>query len=102
MGREATQFRKGQSGNPGGRPKRKPVTEAMTKALLKRAAKGDQTLAEQAAQAILDAWLAGDMTAAKLGLAYVEGTPPQAVELGGPDGGEIVIRRYVGVDVDAV
>jgi hypothetical protein len=60
-GGEATQFKPGQSGNPGGRPKRKPITEALEKvftpeqclavaqALLKKAKKGSISHVQEAA-----------------------------------------------------
>jgi len=60
-GGEATQFKPGQSGNPGGRPKRKPITEALEKvftpeqclavaeALLEQAKKGSISHVQEAA-----------------------------------------------------
>jgi len=60
-GGEATQFKPGQSGNPGGRPKRKRITEALEKvltpeqclavaqALLKQAKKGSISHVQEAA-----------------------------------------------------
>lgn len=84
-------FVKGQSGNPGGRPKSKLVTEALVKELAKRAAKGGPTQAQAAAVTLVTQMLAGDVAAARLVLSYVEGLPAQPVE----HDGEVRLVRVI-------
>lgn len=73
-------FVKGVSGNPGGRPKKKPVSDALVEEL-RRIGRGDQTKAQLAARKLVSLMLAGDVHAAKLVLAYVEGLPKQEINI---------------------
>lgn len=81
MSREATQFQKGQSGNPGGRPKRKLITDALLAELKTTVGRGQRTRAEQLARRLVRLACAGDVAAAKLILAYTEGAPAQQLTI---------------------
>jgi hypothetical protein len=91
----STEFQPGQSGNPGGRPKRTPITDAMRAYLMlpydgkEKKYKGlnnaDVLAIRQFELAIED----GDMGAAKEIADRVEGKVPQRQEFGGPEGGAI-------------
>src|SRR5438067_10144019 len=76
----ATRFKKSRSGNPGGRPKRKPISDALREELA-RCPYGDATNAQQLAHTMVERAIAGDAMFAKLVLAYTEGLPTQPVEL---------------------
>lgn len=71
---------KGQSGNPGGRIKRHPITDALKAELKKHAASGKGTNLQALALRLVELAIEGDVPAAKLILAYVEGQPVQPVE----------------------
>jgi hypothetical protein len=75
-GREATQFKKGQTGNAGGRPKK---DRALTMALEARldTKKGRKTRRQLVAEKIVDLAIDGDMTAAKFLADRTEGLPIQ-------------------------
>jgi hypothetical protein len=92
MAREATQFRKGQSGNPGGRPKTRLISDAMLKALVKREAVRGQTNAERIAETAVREAANGDVQWVKVVLSYVEGLPVQPMEHSGPDGETFTLR----------
>ncbi len=83
---KATQFKPGQSGNPGGRPKETPITDAL------RAALSDPSELEKFIRAVLKKANKGDVKAFQAVSDRVEGKPAQAVTLGGADGGPIVFR----------
>lgn len=102
MSREATQFKPGQSGNPGGRPKKRPITDAILKELRVKGPNGQDSHLQLAVWKLVQLAIAGDVAAFKELANRVEGTPVQPMEHSGPDGGEIVVRRYVGVDVEEV
>jgi hypothetical protein len=72
----------GESGNPGGRPKTKPLTEELERLLGEQAPKGKgQTWAAVIAEALVKRASKGDVRAiAELGN-RIEGRPVQAVEL---------------------
>ncbi len=71
-------FQKGVSGNPGGRPKRKLVTDALVKELAARGP-GKFTHAQEFAWKMVQLAIAGDVPAARLVLEYSEGKPAQPV-----------------------
>ena len=79
-------FSPGQSGNPGGRPRRKPITD-LIRAELEKAARGSagQTKGEQLAARLVGIALQGNRTdslaATKLIMAYTDGMPTQPIEL---------------------
>lgn len=81
---KATQFKPGQSGNPGGRPKRKPFLEEIEKWIA--AHPEDITKAvKQAFQKAKD----GDLPYLRELMDRVDGTVKQQVEHTGDDGGPI-------------
>lgn len=78
---EEYRFKPGQSGNPGGRPKEKPVTDELRR-LMDREVPNDRegrTYAEVLAQAILHAALKGKVDAARELLDRIEGRVPHSV-----------------------
>jgi hypothetical protein len=85
---------KGQSGNPGGRPKSKPITEALLKEL-KAKGPGKLSHTQEMAWRLVQLAIAGDVAAAKLVLSYVDGLPIQNVEVGGPDGQDLTFTIHI-------
>ncbi len=82
-GGEATQFKPGQSGNPGGRPKTAPLSHACRELLalpLPDDPEG-RTYAEAIAQALAEKALAGDIRAAQEIADRAEGKPRQRLEI---------------------
>lgn len=77
------QFKPGQSGNPGGRPKKLPGTIAL------RADLQDPELAQKLGRVQIRKALRGDTRAFKEILDRVEGKVPIRIEHSGPDGEEI-------------
>ena len=77
-------WKPGESGNPNGRPKRKPITDALIRELA-AAAKSGGTNADRAAQHLIRLMFSRNpkvaLEAAKLVLAYTEGLPVQPVDL---------------------
>jgi hypothetical protein len=85
VGNEATRFKPGQSGNPGGRPKNL-VTNQLR-----------ELLTEDKAQGILEKLIgmaqAGNLQAAQYIIDRLDGKPVQALEHSGPEGKPIVHVR---------
>ena len=82
-GGEATQFRPGQSGNPGGRPKTAPLSRAC-RDLLARTIPSDpkgRTYAEAIAEALAEKAVAGDIRAAQELADRAEGRARQSIEI---------------------
>jgi len=80
---KATQFKKGQSGNPGGRPKSAPMSDAAREVLAKLVP-GDpegRTYAQAIAQKLADKALSGDLRAAQELADRAEGRAQQSVEI---------------------
>lgn len=75
-------FQPGQSGNPGGRPKRREAIDAMV-AELKRKPFGQAktTNAQLLARTAVGQAIAGDVAWAKLVMEYVYGKPPQPIDI---------------------
>jgi hypothetical protein len=69
----------GQSGNPGGRPKRRLIDELLEELLLTE----DSKVAEAIARALLAKAKRGDLRAVQLVVERVQGRPKQAMELSG-------------------
>lgn len=79
-----TRFRKGTSGNPGGRPARKPFTEALLAELHRPAGGTDgPTKLEMVVARLVQMAMAGDIGAMKLIFAYVEGPPTVKIDVRG-------------------
>lgn len=78
-------FQPGQSGNPLGRPKRKPVTELLTAELEKIAGRSDMTKAQKLVERLLSIALQGkrseSVAAMRLIMVYVDGLPAQQIDL---------------------
>jgi hypothetical protein len=83
-------FEPGQSGNPGGRPKRKPITEMLTLELEKLAARSSQAKGQKIVERLVSIALNGKRTdsiaAIRLIMSYTDGLPVQAVEVDLYDG----------------
>jgi hypothetical protein len=80
---EATRFKPGESGNPGGRPKTAPLSQACRE-LLGQSIPGDpgqRTYAEAIAQTLVEKALKGDIRAAQELGDRVEGRARQAIEI---------------------
>lgn len=78
-------FQPGQSGNPTGRPKRKPVTEAILAELAKDHGKGGKTKLQAMVERLVRLVISGKpreaIEAAKLLASYTDGLPVQMVEV---------------------
>ena len=83
---ESTRFKPGQSGNPGGRPKKKHVTEALLAAI-----GDDPVLLAKAARALLKRMAKGDTNAAVFVRDTVDGKPAQTVQVSGTEGSAILV-----------
>ena len=83
---EPYQFKPGQSGNPSGRPKATPITDALRQAL------SDPAELSKFITAILKKAKKGDVKAFQAVADRLEGKPAQALNLAGADGGPIVFR----------
>jgi hypothetical protein len=71
------------SPNPGGRPKRRPITDAL-KAELEQACRFDpegRTNLEAGVRTLVDQFVAGVPHAQRLVFAYVEGPPTQTIDI---------------------
>ena len=82
---EPTRFKPGESGNPGGRPQRKPISDEI-KAQLEQACKYDaegRTNLEVGVRKLIDQFVGGDHAAQRLVLEYVEGPPTQTIDIRG-------------------
>jgi hypothetical protein len=77
---KSTQFKPGQSGNPGGRPKSRLQSEAYRTELAKEGREG-KTKAEKIAERMVADAIRGKVDAAKHVAEYVEGKPRQAFEV---------------------
>src|ERR1700693_5228337 len=94
VGRD-TQFKPGQSGNPGGRPKKTPYTNAH-RLIAEMIGVADlhilptDTVAECVAKIMALEALKGKVNAAKEIADRTDGTPQQTVEISGQDGGAAV------------
>lgn len=84
---------KGLSGNPGGRPKRKPIEEELLRLIDERAGPKDgRTHARKIAEAVLKAAGQGNVKAFVAVAERVDGKVPQAVQLAGKDSGPLLIE----------
>lgn len=91
---EAAQWKPGQSGNVGGRPKKTPITDEL-RALMEELYSGKErrfkglTNAHVLALKMYEQAIGGDLSAQREIADRVEGKPLQRQEFGGPDGGAI-------------
>ena len=80
---EPTQFKPGVCANPRGRPRRKPISDAL-KAALEAACRSDpegRTNLEAGVRKLVDQFVAGVPHAQRLVFAYVEGPPTQTIDI---------------------
>lgn len=102
-----TRFKAGQSGNPGGRPRKKPVTERYEKDLEGELPEKDRKLlglekgatrGDGLARAQVNKAVKGDTVAAKEIADRIEGRARQSVEHAGEGGGPVKIEytSYLG------
>lgn len=96
VGRD-TQFKPGQSGNPGGRPKKTPYTEAHRVIAEMVGVAGlnilpTDTIAECVAKIMAREALKGKVNAAKEIADRTDGTPRQMVEISGQDGSAVQVE----------
>lgn len=91
-------FKKGQSGNPKGRPRKLPeLTKLLDEVLGEE--KNNVTAMEAVVKSLLSSATKGDTQAARVLLEYSYGKPKANIELSGPGGGpvfegvEVVIKR---------
>ncbi len=73
-------FTPGQSGNPGGRPSRKPLTDLLVAALDRTVGSGDTTAAELIVRKLVSRARAGDRWAVELLFDRVEGRPVASLD----------------------
>ena len=80
---KATQFKPGQSGNPGGRPKLAPLSNACRDVLAKPVPDDpeNRTYAQVIAQTLADKAVGGDLQAAREIADRAEGRPRQSLEI---------------------
>lgn len=72
-------FQKGQSGNPGGRTKDKPFTDALRLAVNSAAKRGDKKKLRLLAEKLVARALEGDVTALKEVADRLDGKVPQGI-----------------------
>lgn len=73
-------WKPGQSGNPGGRPRRKPVTDRL-RDILESTDKNGKTVADRIVEAIRDAAIGGDVRFVELILDRIEGKVPNVLQV---------------------
>lgn len=93
----------GQSGNPGGRPKTRHLTEILTEELAKPSGKSGQTREQRMIERLVTIALTGKrgeaLQAMKLIFAYRDGLPVQPIELEVRRAAERIAER-TGADAD--
>jgi len=89
-------WKPGQSGNPGGRPKKKLIDEALEELL----ATNDSALAFLIASKLVARAKRGDIRAIQLVMERVQGKPKAKMELSGPDGRELLSQMSL-EEIDA-
>lgn len=87
---------KGISGNPGGRPKKRLIDQALEEMLTAK----DSALAETIAKALLARARKGDLRAIQMIAERTQGRPRQAMELSGPEGGPLEIEDMTDEQLD--
>lgn len=76
---EHSKFKKGQSGNPNGRPKLRDIKEVLTDLLSQE--KNKQQLVDAVMTVVVNKALKGDLKAADMLLSYTYGKPTQKTEI---------------------
>jgi hypothetical protein len=84
-------FQPGQSGNPGGRPKKMPITDAIREELEQEGAQGTSN-ARAIARKLVKLARAGNMDAIREIADRTEGKPRQRIEQSGPEGGPVQLQ----------
>ena len=103
--RGLTPFQPGQSGNPGGRPKRKPIAELLIAELEKAAGRSDVTKGQKLAERLVSIALGGNrsdsIAAIRLIMSYTDGLPVQRVEMDVYDAARTIANER-GIDPEKV
>lgn len=86
----------GQSGNPSGRVRSKPFSEALNRAL----AQGDPERLRRLAEVLLDKAADGDMAAIKEVADRLDGKPAQSLSVGNEDDKPFLLQRIERLIVD--
>lgn len=98
-------FKPGQTGNPGGRPKRKPITEAILAELAKQHGRQGKTKLEAMVASMVSMAINGRSKEAvevfKLIMGYTDGLPVQTIEIDVYDAARREAERR-GLDPDKV
>ena len=89
-------WKPGQSGNPGGRPKRRLLDEALEDLL----GSNDSQAARDVAVTLLKKARKGDIRAIQLLAERTQGKPMRAIEISGPEGGALVLDRMTDEQLD--
>jgi HPt (histidine-containing phosphotransfer) domain-containing protein len=89
-------WQKGVSGNPGGRPKKKLIDQALEELLLSN----DSELAVAIAKKLLVRAKSGEVKAIQLVAERVEGKAKAKMEVSGPDGGELRLSNMTDDQID--
>ena len=84
-GKTKTSWKKGQSGNPHGRPKKEFTVAEKIRAILKETSDENdkRTYLEIFARRVVFDAIRGDPTARKIVMQYVDGLPIQKIKMGG-------------------
>lgn len=88
-------FQKGQSGNPGGKPKGTISIVHLLLRKLKDKTPDGRKNADAVAEQLISLALSGDLDAIKVILDRVDGKVAERLEHSGPDGGDIVFTLQI-------
>lgn len=89
MAKTRTSFKKGEVHNPNGRPKKGySITEWFQQMMNSK-----PEVKDAIGKSILKKALGGDITAQKLVWNYMDGLPPQNLNIGGPGGSDAILVR---------
>lgn len=81
-------WKPGESGNPGGRPRKRLIDRELEELLTKE----DSALAKAIAEVLLARARKGDLRAIQLVAERTEGRPRQAMEVSGPEGERLAVE----------
>jgi hypothetical protein len=91
----STSWKKGQSGNPRGRPRRGLCLSDLLRKELDRTGPAGVAHKEALVSALVEAACEGDLRAIDMIFDRLEGRPAQRHEVGGPDAGPILLGAHI-------